>query len=41
MIAIQALEQRSAQVAGLEKLVGEQQVQLERMEERLMPQAAR
>ena len=35
MIAIQALEQRTAQVADLERLVGEQQARMRRMEERL------
>ena len=41
MVAIQALEQRTAQVAGLERLVEEQQAQLQRMEERLRVLEAR
>ena len=35
MLAIQALEKRTAQVAELQQLVGEQQVQLQKVEERL------
>ena len=41
MIAIQALEQRTAQVAELEQLVGEQQAQTQRMEKRLEALEAR
>ena len=40
-IAIQALEPRTAQVAELEQLVGEQQEQLQRKEERLKALEAR
>ena len=35
MIAIQALEQRTAQVAGLEQQVAEQRARMQAMEERL------
>jgi uncharacterized coiled-coil protein SlyX len=41
MIAIQALEQRTAQVAELEQLVGEQQAQMQGLEERLKKLEAR
>ena len=41
MIAIQALEQRTAQVAGLEQLVTVQQAQLQAMEQRLKALEAR
>lgn len=41
MIAFWALEQRTAQVGGLEDLVTEQQAQMQEMEERLGALAAR